>query len=188
VEGAVRARLGTRAPVLGRHGEVRCVRRVEQLGDALVGERVALLLRRDEAASRIVGVEAARLGRRPLEGDRGQRQRVLVGHRVLADDLDHVEGDGTGVVDAPPEPHQASLRPDLVRTTVVVVPPRQHEVDLLARRRILQEVEDRPVRRRRLVAVDALTPEPFRSEVPHRPDPRRRRAHRSDLTGDHPQG
>ncbi len=162
VQRAVGAGLAARAPVAGRHGDVRRVRRVEQLGDALVGEGVGLLLGGDEPPCRIVGVEAAGGRSGALGAHRGQGERVLLGHWVGADRLEHLEVQRAVVVDESPEAHHAARRPHLVRSVVGCrAAPGEQQIDLRPRDGVGEQGVDGPVARLLLVGVEALAAESF---------------------------
>ena len=107
VQRPVGAGLGAAGPVLRGDRQVGGVGAVEQLGDALVAEGVALVLGGDEAARRVVGIETARCRRGPLGVDGGQRQRILVSDRVLAEHLQHLEPQRPAVVHQATEPDHA---------------------------------------------------------------------------------
>ena len=145
--------------------------RVEQLGDAFVGERVGLLFGGDEAPGGVVGVEAARPRRVALGRQRGQSQSVLVRHRVHAHGLEHLERQRAVVGDEAPEAHHASCRPHLVRAVGrVVAPPGEHQIDLFAHTRVGEQGVDGPVARLGLLAVEALSGQSFRSVDAHTSD------------------
>src|SRR5208337_1199836 len=95
VERAMTPRLDPLRPVLGRDHKVRSVRRVEELGHALIRERVTLVLGADKTARGLFPCEARCPGRGDFLLDRAESGVVLPGERVFPQELDHFEREAT---------------------------------------------------------------------------------------------
>ena len=103
----------------------------------------------------VVGVEPAGHCGGPFGVERAQSQRVLIGERVLADHLDHLELQRAVACDQPSKAHQPTRRPGFIRTVLAIIAsaPREHEIDLRADAAVAEQRVDRTVARVVLLAV-----------------------------------
>lgn len=156
VEGAVLSRLSAEGVGLGVDGDVGGVGAVEELGDALVGEGVGVVLGLDKGAVGVVVGETGGACGGELIIDGGERLAVLVGDGVFADLLDDavVVAATAGGVEALEADH-AALRPDLVGGVAVG----DDQVGLGAGLAVGQESDDRAVTGFVLFGVEALAAE-----------------------------
>ena len=90
------------------------MRGVEELGNALECEGVALVFGRDESPAWVFGIEAGRERGGLLIFDAAKRMWILVRNRIVTHDFQNLEVDTIIVPQDAPKAKHASCGPDLV--------------------------------------------------------------------------